>query len=126
MGDLLEAVDRGRLTAPADYQDFVPVIGRRTDKEAGFKVLPKPWVVESAFGWMTRKRPVVRDCGQPLMNHIALGSLMQRRFQSGFHPEIAAVHRGRWTRRGSTPGADTQETRGRESRCCVIRFSFCR
>ena len=51
MGDLLEAVDRVRLTAPADYQDFVPVIGRRTDKEAGFKFLPKRWVVTCTPDW---------------------------------------------------------------------------
>jgi hypothetical protein len=40
------AYDRTRLTDAATYQDFVLGIVRRTDKEAGFKVLPKRWVVE--------------------------------------------------------------------------------
>jgi transposase len=78
------AYDRTRLMDAAAYQDFVLEIVRRTDKEAGFKVLPKRWVVERTFGWMTRWRRLVRDYEQRLdvseaMIHVALGSLMLRR-----------------------------------------------
>jgi len=40
------AYDRTRLTDAAVYSDFVLEIVRRTDKEPGFKVLPRRWVVE--------------------------------------------------------------------------------
>lgn len=60
------AYDRTRLMDAAAYQDFVLEIVRRTDKEAGFKVLPKRWVVERTFGWMTRWRRLVRDYEQRL------------------------------------------------------------
>lgn len=78
------AYDRTRLMDAAAYQDFVLEIVRRTDKEAGFKVLPKRWVVERTFGWMTRWRRLVRDYEQRIdvweaMIHVALGSLMLRR-----------------------------------------------
>ena len=60
----------------AAYRDFVIEIVRRTDKEPGFKVLPRRWVVERTFGWITRwKRLDVSEA----MIHVALGSLMLRR-----------------------------------------------
>ncbi len=34
------------------YRDFVLEIVRRTDKEPGFKPLPRCWLV--GFGWMSR------------------------------------------------------------------------
>nr|WP_269821502.1 transposase [Mycobacterium ostraviense] len=34
---------------------------KRTDDTSGFKVLPRRWVVERTFGWMTRYRRLVRD-----------------------------------------------------------------
>ena len=51
--------------------------------EPGFKVLPRRWVVERTFGWMTRWRRLVRDYEQRLdvsdaMIHVAMGSLMLR------------------------------------------------
>lgn len=66
------------------YRDFVLEIIRRTDKEAGFKVLPRHWVVERTFDWMTRWKRLVRDYeqridGSEAMIHVALGSLMLRR-----------------------------------------------
>jgi putative transposase len=75
------AYDRTRLMDAAAYRDFVLEIVRRTDKEAGFKVLPRRWVVERTIGWMTRWKRLVRDYKQRLdvseaMIHIALGSLM--------------------------------------------------
>jgi transposase len=78
------AYDRTRLMDAAAYHDFVLDIVRRTDKEPGFKVLPRRWVVERTFGWMTRWKRLVRDYEQRLdvseaMIHVALGSLMLRR-----------------------------------------------
>ena len=50
----------------------------------GFKVLPRRWVVERTFGWMTRWRRLVRDYEERIdvseaMIHVALGSLLLRR-----------------------------------------------
>jgi putative transposase len=68
----------------AAYRDFVLEIVRRTDQEPGFKVLPRRWVVERTFGWMTRWKRLVRDYEKRIdvseaMIHVALGSLMLRR-----------------------------------------------
>ena len=60
------AYDRTRLMDAAAYRDFVLEIVRRTDKEPGFKVLPRRWVVERTFGWMTRWKRLVRDYEQRL------------------------------------------------------------
>jgi transposase len=78
------AYDRTRLMDAAAYRDFILEIVRRTDKEPGFKVLPRRWGVERTFGWMTRWKRLVRDYEQRLdvseaMIHVALGSLMLRR-----------------------------------------------
>ncbi len=45
----------------AAYLDFVVEIIRRSDTQVGFQVLPRRWVVERTFGWMTRWRRLVRD-----------------------------------------------------------------
>ena len=55
------AYDRAKLMDAAAYRDFVLEIVRRTDKEPSFKVLPRRWVVERTFGWMTRWKRLVRD-----------------------------------------------------------------
>ena len=34
---------------------------KRSDTTAGFKVLPRRWVVERTFGWLMRQRRLVRD-----------------------------------------------------------------
>jgi transposase len=34
---------------------------RRCDDTKGFKVLPRRWVVERTFGWLTRNRRLTRD-----------------------------------------------------------------
>jgi putative transposase len=78
------AYDRGQLMDKAAFLDFVIEVVRRTDKEAGFKILPRRWVVERTFGWMTRWRRLVRDYETRIdvseaMIHIALGSLLLRR-----------------------------------------------
>jgi putative transposase len=78
------AYDRTRLMDAAAYRDFVLEIVRRTDAGPGFKVLPRRWVVERTFGWMTRWRRLVRDYEQRLdvseaMIHVAMASLLLRR-----------------------------------------------
>jgi transposase len=78
------AYDRGKLLDKAAFLDFVIEIVRRTDAEPGFKVLPRRWVVERTFGWMTRWRRLVRDYEERLdvseaMIHVAMGSLLLRR-----------------------------------------------
>ncbi|ESY41033.1 hypothetical protein X745_32525, partial [Mesorhizobium sp. LNJC374B00] len=50
------AYDRLKLMDKATYLDFVVEIIRRSDDQKGFEVLPRRWVVERTFGWMTRWR----------------------------------------------------------------------
>lgn len=78
------AYDRGKLMDKARFLDFVVEVVRRTDHEPGFKVLPRRWVVERTFGWMTRWRRLVRDYEKRIdvseaMIHLAMGSLLLRR-----------------------------------------------
>jgi transposase len=54
------AYDRRKLMDKAAFNDFVLEIVRRIDNNPGFKVLPRRWVVERTFGWMTRWRRLVR------------------------------------------------------------------
>ncbi|WP_048863493.1 IS5/IS1182 family transposase, partial [Acidisphaera rubrifaciens] len=78
------AYDRTRLLDKAAFRDSILEIVRRTDTEPGFKVLPRRWVVERTFGWMTRWRRPVRAYEARLdvshaMIHVAMGSLRLRR-----------------------------------------------
>lgn len=78
------AYDRLKLMDKASFLDFTVEIIRRSDRDPGFKVLPRRWVVERTFAWMTRWRRLVRDYEQRLdvseaMILIALGSLLLRR-----------------------------------------------
>jgi putative transposase len=78
------AYDRGTLMNKAAFLDFVIEVVRRIEGTEGFHILPRRWVVERTFGWMTRWRRLVRDYEQRLdvseaMIHIALGSLLLRR-----------------------------------------------
>jgi transposase len=51
----------------------------RSDAAVGFQVIPRRWVVERTFAWMTRWRRLVRiDCSE-VMIHVALGSVLLRR-----------------------------------------------
>ena len=57
---------------------------KRSNSNAGFKVVPKRWVVERTFGWMTRFRRLVRDFEQRIdvskaMIYVAMGSVLLRR-----------------------------------------------
>jgi putative transposase len=78
------AYDRIKLMDKAAFLDFVIEIVRRLDAEPRFKVLPRRWVVERTFGWMTRWRRLVRDYEARIdvseaMIHVAMGSLLLRR-----------------------------------------------
>lgn len=78
------AYDRGKLMDKAAYLDVTVEVVRRIDKEPGFKVLPRRWVVERTFASLTRWRRLVRDYEARIdvseaMNHVAAGSIMLRR-----------------------------------------------
>jgi transposase len=45
---------------------------KRTDNVAGFVVLPRRWVVERTFGWLTRHRRLVRDYERRPDHHEAM------------------------------------------------------
>jgi transposase len=52
----------GRLLPWANkVLSLVVEVVKRTDSAAGFLVLPRRWVVERTFGWITRHRRCVRD-----------------------------------------------------------------
>jgi transposase len=55
------AYDRLKLMDKAAYLDFIVEIVRRSDDHRGFEVLPRRWVVERTFGWMTRWRASAAD-----------------------------------------------------------------
>jgi transposase len=78
------AYDRLKLMEKAAFLDFTVEIIRRSDSQAGFQVLPRRWVVERTFGWMTRWRRLVRDYEQRLdvseaMILIAMAGILLRR-----------------------------------------------
>src|SRR5690349_21192768 len=78
------AYDRPTLMSKADYLDFVVEIIRRSDDQKGFQVLPRRWVVERTFGWMTRWRRLVRDYEKRIdvsaaMIFVAMGGILIRR-----------------------------------------------
>jgi len=54
------AYDRTKLMDKAAFLDFTIEIIKRSDTAQGFEVLPRRWVVEPTFGWMTRWRRLVR------------------------------------------------------------------
>jgi transposase len=68
----------------AAYHDFVIEVVRKLAGQQGFRVLPRRWVVERTFGWMTRwRRPVLdyerRSDVSEAMIHIGMGALLIRR-----------------------------------------------
>ena len=78
------AYDRRQLLDKAVFLDFTVEVVRRIEGETGFHVLPRRWVVERSFGWLTRYRRLVRDYEQRLdvseaMIYAAMGSLLVRR-----------------------------------------------
>ncbi len=78
------AYDRLKLMDKAAFLDFVIEIIRRADDQQGFQILPRRWVVERTFGWMTRWRRLVRDYEARLdvseaMILVAMGGNLLRR-----------------------------------------------
>ncbi len=78
------AYDRKNLMDEAAFLDFTVEVIRRIEGETGFHVLPRRWVVERSFAWMTRWRRLVRDYETRVdvsvaMAHVAMGSLLLRR-----------------------------------------------
>ena len=55
------AYDRTQLMDKAAFRDFTIQIVKRSDTAKGFEIVPRRWVVERTFGWMTRWRRLVRD-----------------------------------------------------------------
>ncbi len=53
------AYDRRQMLDKALFLEFMIEIVRRPDK--GFTILPRRWVVERTFAWLTRYRRLVRD-----------------------------------------------------------------
>ncbi len=45
---------------------------KRTDTVSGFIVLPRRWVVERTFGWLSRHRRLVRDYERRPQHHEAM------------------------------------------------------
>ena len=80
------AYDRTQLMDKAAFRDFTIQI-KRSDAAMGFEVIPRRWVVERTFAWMTRWRRLVRDyeeridCSEAMI-HVALGSVLLRRISS--------------------------------------------
>lgn len=59
-------------------------IVKRTDDTPGFRILPRRWVVERTFGWITKHRRCIRDYEtlpehHKAMVHIAMINTMSRR-----------------------------------------------
>lgn len=70
--------------ANAAMLDFTVEVVRKIGGQTGFQVLPRRWVVERTFAWMTRWRRLVRDYEARIdvaeaMTHIAMASLLIRR-----------------------------------------------
>lgn len=55
------ARDKGNLASATAYHDSVLGIVCKLPGQVGFQVLPRRWVVERTFGWMTRWRRLMRD-----------------------------------------------------------------
>ena len=68
----------------AAYRDFIIEVVRKLARQQGFQVLPRRWVVERTFGWMTRWRRLVRDYERrcdvsEAITYVSMGALLIRR-----------------------------------------------
>lgn len=84
IGKWAAGYDRLKLINKAAYFEVVIEIIRRSHQKKGFEVLPRRWVVECTFGWMTRWRRRVRDYNARIdvskaMILVAMGGNMLRR-----------------------------------------------
>jgi len=78
------AYDRLKLMDKAAFLEFVIEVIKRSDGQKGFQALPRRWVVERTFGWMTRWRRLVRDYEKRIdvsraMILVAMGGNLLRR-----------------------------------------------
>jgi putative transposase len=78
------AHDRAGLMDEAAMLDFTVEVVRKIEGQSGFQALPRRWVVERTFAWMTRWRRAVRDHEARLdvseaMTQIAMARLLIRR-----------------------------------------------
>ena len=78
------AYDRAGLMDEAAMLDFTVEVVRKIEGQTGFQALPRRWVVERTFAWLTRWRRLVRDYEARVdvseaMTHIAMASLLTRR-----------------------------------------------
>src|SRR5262245_21828786 len=72
---------------------------KRTDKEKGFKVLPKRWVVERTFGWLGRYRRLSKDYEKltetsEAMIQLAMIHIMLRRLEPTCQYPLASQKAG--------------------------------
>jgi putative transposase len=65
-------VYEGRWTGWARALGITIQIVRRCDSTAEFKVLPRRWVVERTFAWITRRRRCARDYERKPSHHAAM------------------------------------------------------
>jgi transposase len=68
----------------AAFLVFAAEIVRRSGAKGGSEFIPRGWVVERTFGWMIRRRRLVRDYEKRLdvseaRTHFAMGALLLRR-----------------------------------------------
>jgi transposase len=68
----------------AAYRGFVVEVVRKLAGQQGFHALPRRWVVERTFAWMTRWRRLVRDHQErcdvsEAMIHVGMGAPLPRR-----------------------------------------------
>lgn len=72
---------------------------KRTDKEKGFKVIPKRWVVERTFGWLGRYRRLSKDYERwpetsEAMIQMAMIHIMLRRLEPTCQYPLASQNEG--------------------------------
>ena len=72
---------------------------KRTDKEKGFKVLPKRWVVERTFGWLGRYHRLSKDYERwpgtsEAMIQMAMIHIMVRRLEPTCQYPLASQKEG--------------------------------
>jgi len=72
----------------ASFGNWVLEIVKRSDDVAGFKVLPRRWIVERTFGWLGRYRRMSKDyemlpASSEAMALIAMINLMLHRLSPG-------------------------------------------
>jgi hypothetical protein len=60
-GDYANSMDASLIDWADQELDIRLEIVKRSDDTAGFHVLPRRWVVERTFGWLTRCRRLCRD-----------------------------------------------------------------